>query len=112
MMIMGIGTDIVEIARIQRIVSSENRDDFLKKIFTPKEIAIISKKEFCARFIAKRWAGKEACIKAMDAQISWHDVQIFNTSTGQPFVECSDRKIMISLSDESAYAIAYTIVFA
>lgn len=108
-MIIGIGTDIIDIRRIEKAMQNP---DFIKRILTANEQMDPRCKD--ANYIAKRWCGKEACIKAFDKKIGFQDIEISNSITGQPLVKILTQrqaKVLISLSDEHPYAIAYVVVF-
>lgn len=114
----GLGTDLIDIRRIEAVLK-QYKTRFLERIFTPAEIKLIEQKQFDCNFIAKRWAGKEAAIKAMSGKVSWHDIQITNDSSGKPIINISPTRSMISskiiayisLTDEYPYAQATVIVF-
>ena len=113
-MILGIGTDIIEVSRIKKSVERFG-DDFLKHILTEKEI--IHAKRFKNPFahLAGRFAAKEAIFKAVgDPKLSWHDVTISNDKQGKPV--CLHRranfkkKILLTISHSKNYATAFCIV--
>ena len=114
-MIKGVGTDIIEVARIQNSVRKFG-DDFLKHILTPEEI--VNAKNFKSPFqhYAGRFAAKEAIYKALgDPKLSWQDICIKNDKQGRP--QCSIRskkakKILLSISHCKTYATAIAIVKA
>jgi len=98
-MIIGIGSDIVSIARISKILLTK-RESFLKRIFTAKEILNINKiahKDKVAGYVANRFAAKEAFAKALGVGIgkyvSFQDVEIFKTKIGKPYFEYSEKLI-------------------
>ena len=120
-MIIGIGTDIIEIERVQRAVS---RGNFIKKVYTDNE------KNYCesrgkqsAASYAARFAAKEAFFKALGTGIfsEMTEVEILNNSRGQPEIflhgevkNFSDKlgvkKIFLSMSHSKNYATANVIV--
>src|SRR5437016_13685299 len=88
-MILGIGTDIIEVERIQ--ASFERFGErFLKRILHPGEIAYCLSHKIPAPFLAARFAPKEAISKAfgtgIGAQLSWHDMEVARRESGQPYV--------------------------
>ena len=127
-MILGIGTDILDLQRFRDKFSKY--PGFCKKIFTPEE----NKKaqEFqCNRqsaFYAKRFAAKEAIFKALGIGpgkfLSWKDFSILSHESGKPYVALSHRGDIfckkkfhvphfvfhISLSDEKTYVQAFCIL--
>jgi len=108
-MIERIGTDIVEVARIER---SMRRPGFLTRILTPEELIANP----TPTWVAGRWAAKEAVAKCLDARPGWHDVTISTGPTGAPFVKVSDRflepghRLHVSISHEKAFAVAVAIL--
>lgn len=122
MSIKGIGTDIVSVSRIQ---SAYTRQPALaKRILTSEELKQMETLKEPERFLAKRFAAKEACLKALGTGLAkgmtWQDIRISNTPEGQPIVNLSGQaKIRakdlqatvfhLSISDEADYAIAYVI---
>lgn len=145
MAIIGIGTDIVEIARLQASVSKS--DSMAKRILTtneytdyvalsnlprlrPRQQAEISDKDSVelssqARFLAKRFAAKEAAVKAIGNGIgngvSWQQLEIAHHDTGQPYLKVNGhlqvlfeqqgvKHSHISISDEKHYAMATVVL--
>jgi len=133
-MIIGIGIDLVSVARIQDLILKFD-EKFLNKIFTKEENNcakkfLISNENFLPRslFYAKRFAAKEAFSKALGLGIgrgvNFLDIQIENNSLGAPQIKllngkeefiknhfkCSEFAIHLSLTDENPYASAYVII--
>jgi holo-[acyl-carrier protein] synthase len=121
--IVGIGTDIIEIARIEKAVQKNPR--FASKILGSLEYELWLKRKNNLAFLAKRFAAKEAFAKALGigfiAPISWQNVQILPDVLGKPNLEFSQElaqyiqqnnyKCLVSLSDEKLYAIAYVAIY-
>ena len=124
-MIFGIGTDIVEISRIQKAMMGSER--FAARILTEFEMAeyVDSRKQ--ERYLAKKFAAKEALVKAMGTGIgsgySWQMVQIEHTSLGKPYFVffgavkdfLADQNVsncLLSISDELSYATAMVVLEA
>ena len=63
-MIIGIGTDIIDITRIERVINRFG-DRFKNRVFTKKEILKCEARKLSANSYAKRYAAKEACSKAL-----------------------------------------------
>ena len=85
-MILGIGVDAVDIARIDRMMEGR-RDQMLKRLFTPDEMTFLSGKAFPAQHVAVRLAAKEAAYKALSGNelargIGWKDVEVFSRGEG------------------------------
>ncbi|OOE82951.1 holo-ACP synthase [Salinivibrio sp. PR6] len=123
MAIAGIGTDIVEIARVEKALARQPR--FAARILTEPEQANLARHHAPGRFLAKRFAAKEAAAKALGTGIAngvtFHDFIITNQASGQPTLSLSGRaaelaqvrgitQCWLTLSDEKAYAIAYVVL--
>ena len=93
-MIFGVGTDIVELSRIQSTYERFG-DHFVKRLLMDEELELFEKSKWPVRFLAMRFAGKEATVKAMGTGFAhgiWlRDVGITNNSWGRPLVIWSDR---------------------
>ncbi len=129
-MIVGIGTDIVSIARIKHLLERYG-GRFNKKICTQDEIAAAAEKRDKARFYALRFAAKEAAWKALSSApvsskgIGWHDLEVISTNNGAPrlifhgnasaaFERMTGNtgKSHITLSDDSGFALAFVVLSA
>ncbi|BET34803.1 MULTISPECIES: holo-[acyl-carrier-protein] synthase [Wolbachia] len=121
-MIYGIGTDIVYIPRILRI-SQKYGEKFLNKVYTKKEIEISKKynsQEVRAKYFAKRFAAKEAFVKALGTGFSqgiiMKDIEIYSNIREKPHLAITkdfiskDYKIHLSLSDDQDYATAFVVI--
>jgi len=125
MKIFGIGTDIVNIQRMNKTLKNNN---FKKKIFSKNEIIYCEKKKNSSSFYAKRFAAKEALSKALGTGIrkgiNFKDIEIFNDNLGKPSIKLkgstpsflkkkiNNKKysIYLSLSDDVPWAQATVIV--
>ena len=129
-MILGIGTDLANIDRIQGVLARHG-DRFRNRVFTETEQAKASRRKDEAGTYAKRWAAKEACSKALGTGlrmgIAWRDMSVTNLSSGQPVMEVtgwaknrldeitpSDHEaiIHVSLTDDHPWAQAYVVIEA
>jgi len=114
-MIIGIGTDIIEIKRIQKAIERWGKD-FLKHVFTDEEIEYAQSKKNPMQHYAARFAAKEAVYKAIgdDPKVTWKDIMILNDEFGRPCCFFKDKKyknkILISLSHTEKYAVANAII--
>lgn len=114
-MILGIGTDIIEIDRIQKAIDRWG-EDFLKHVFTGEEIAYAQKRKFPTQHYAARFAAKEAVYKAFgdNTALGWKDMTILNDENGRPYCRLKDgnvkNKILISISHTPNYAVASAII--
>tara|TARA_Y100000996_G_C22206097_1_gene513443 strand:- start:56 stop:442 length:387 start_codon:yes stop_codon:yes gene_type:complete len=125
MKILGNGVDIVENKRINKLVNNKN---FIDRVFTVSEIYHSKRKKDKSSFFAKRFAAKEAFVKALGTgfrdNINFKDISIRNNSYGKPeFVLKSSIKnklkkkfkikkynVFLSISDEKKYSIAFAIL--
>ena len=123
-MIYGVGIDIVNIDRIQKIIL-KNREGFIKRVLTEHEQALFANKADSAAFCAKRFAAKEAFSKALGTGIgkviSFQDLTIRNNENGKPhfipseklrlyLLEKRIKQAHLSISDESQNAVAFVIL--
>ena len=123
MAIRGLGTDVVEIARIASQLSQSQR--LAQRVLTSTEMLTFHAHKFPERFLAKRFAAKEAAVKALGTGIgsgvSFQDVEVVSLPSGQPtlffsgkYAElCEERDInhsFISISDEQHYAMATVVL--
>ena len=126
MNIHGIGTDIVNIKRIKDAINKNK--NFKKRVFTSFEINACQKRVNNINCFAKRFAAKEAFVKAIGEgfrkNINFNDIDIKNDKNGKPLITISKNvnkilrrkfklnkyKIFLSLSDEKKYSIAYVII--
>lgn len=113
-MITGLGTDIVEISRIERIESENNR--LSKRILTDIEAKYYLSLKSPARkiqYLAGRYAVKEAYSKALGtgigAHISFKDICCINDAHGKPYLS-NDPHALVSISHTDSYAIATVII--
>jgi len=122
--IYGVGTDIVEVVRIEKALERFG-ERFAKRILCPPELTRFAKHVQKANYLAKRFAAKEAFTKALGTGIhapaNWHGVWVKNLPSGKPVLEFSSalqellrkRKISnhhLSLADERGMAVATVIL--
>ncbi|UWI83089.1 holo-[acyl-carrier-protein] synthase [Wolbachia endosymbiont of Howardula sp.] len=120
-MIYSIGIDIVYIPRIVRILHIYG-EKFLTKICTAQEIKASTKyhnNTMLAKHFAKRFAAKEACVKALGNACSKNMrmkyIEVYNDLTGRPYISIKQDLlsrnyiIHLSLSDDGEYATAFVI---
>lgn len=98
-MVLGIGTDIIEIARIERSVERFG-DAFLERVFTAGEIAYCQRKRNAAESLAARFAAKEAGAKALGTGISrgvsWREFEVRRQPGQRPELHLSGRAAEIA----------------
>ena len=109
-MIVGVGVDVIEIARIAKACA---RPSFADRILTPLE------REFCLKphQVAGRWAAKEAVAKAVGLELTWQQVEILpdefgvpHASIRSPHFDPGRLRIHVSISHERNQAIAMAIL--
>jgi holo-[acyl-carrier protein] synthase len=86
-MILGIGTDLIDITRIEKTLERYG-ERFIKRCFTEAEIARSEARRLRAASYAKRYAAKEACSKALGTGfrrgVFWRDMGVINLKSGKP----------------------------
>ncbi|MTH62875.1 holo-ACP synthase [Paracoccus shanxieyensis] len=129
-MILGIGTDLCNIDRIAKVLDRHG-DRFRKRVYTDTELALAARRMREAETLAKRWAAKEACSKALGTGlamgIAWKDMAVRNLATGQPTMQltgwAADRlaKMMppghrahvhVTMTDDHPWAQAFVVIEA
>ncbi len=123
-MIFGVGTDVVELARVQATYDRFG-EHFVNRLLMDDELELFRDSKWPVRFLAMRFAGKEATVKAMGTGFRhgiWlRDVGILNNDWGRPFLIWSTRGRRlcdqlgigdghVSLSDEAGLVIAFAVV--
>lgn len=123
-MIVGIGVDIAETARVQKL-SEKFGSRFARRILTADELLEYEHRQQSHRYLATRFAGKEATAKALGTgiggQFGFHSVQIEHDAQGKPLLRFLDNaadliarleisNAMISLSDEQNYVVAMVVL--
>ncbi|MBP2837977.1 holo-ACP synthase [Dickeya parazeae] len=124
MAILGLGTDIVEIARIEAIVGRSG-DRLARRVLSPQEWAQYQSHSQPIRFLAKRFAVKEAAAKALGTGIrdglAFAQFEVVNDALGKPCLQFLARAaelaqalgvqcVHVSLADERHYACATVII--
>ncbi len=129
-MIIGIGSDLVDIRRIEQTLARFG-ERFLARIFTDVERAKSERRQNRAASYAKRFAAKEACSKALGTGfrhgIFWRDMGVVNLSSGRPTLELTggaakrlaelvppgmEARIDVTITDEPPIAEAVVIISA
>lgn len=124
MAILGLGTDIVEIARIEAVVTRSG-DRLAQRVLCTSEWALYQAHQQPVRFLAKRFAVKEAAAKAFGTGIrnglAFEQFEVFNDALGKPQVRFHDaaqqlaqqmgvKFVHVTLADERRYACATVIL--
>jgi len=123
-MIFGVGTDIVELSRIQATYDRFG-EHFVNRMLMDEERELFERSKWPVRFLAMRFAAKEATVKAMGTGFAhgvWvRDVGCINNEWGRPLVIWSERgkKVCkqlgigaghVSLSDDAGLILAFAVV--
>jgi holo-[acyl-carrier protein] synthase len=124
MAIYGIGLDLVQVERLQRILDRWG-ERFEKRVFTTEELVVCGQRRNRAACLALRFAAKEAFVKALGTGIrgamGWLDIEVRNAASGQPRIALSPRAASfcrelhicswhLSLTDDGAYGAAVVIL--
>jgi holo-[acyl-carrier protein] synthase len=122
-MIVGVGTDIVEIPRIGKMIERHG-EHFLQRVYTEEEIRYCQRRKESFQHFAGRWAAKEAVMKTLGTGwtrgVGWLDIEVATKRSGQPLIlihgsarEIADHlgigDVLISISHCRAYAMATAI---
>lgn len=129
-MILGIGSDLVDIRRIQKSIDRFG-DHFIDRIFTEVEKAKSDRVKLRAASYAKRFAAKEACSKALSTGVAggvfWRDMGVVNDAGGKPVMQLTNGAarrlaamtppghssvVHLTITDEFPMAQAFVIIEA
>ena len=123
MIVIGIGTDIVECLRVAQMIERHG-EVFLERLFTPTEIAYCASRRLANQHYAGRFAAKEAILKALgtgwNRGIQWTEIEVRNEPSGRPTVAFSGKtreiceelcvqQMMLSISHCRSHATAYAL---
>lgn len=111
-MIVGVGTDVCEIARIESAIEEHGAKFFERVLTTYERVDSLTVPQ-----MARRWALKEATAKAygtgIGGEIGFHDIEVTHTELGAPMVRVLNRKgdrIHASVSDDGGVVCAFVVV--
>ena len=122
-MIVGVGLDVVEIARIRRLLERW-RERFLDRVFTPDEQAYALARHDPAEHLAARFAAKEAALKALGTGLSlgvrWREMEVRRARGQRPTLVLSGRaaaigeargvrRLHLSLTHDAGLALAHVL---
>lgn len=124
-MIYGIGTDIVEVLRVE--VKLRKGQGFRELVFTPHEIAYCDQQAACYEHYAARFAAKEALLKALgtgwgnEGGVNFNEIEVRNNAAGKPelhltgnaarrYAQLNIKQILVSLSHIKTTAVAMVII--
>ncbi len=127
-MIYGIGTDIIDIRRIEAALARHG-ERFARRVLGPAELGVWRARSARSpargvRYVATRFSAKEAFSKAiglgLHQPMRWRDCEVINAPSGQPGIHlhgalaqwCAARglRAQVSMSDETDYATAFVVV--
>ena len=89
-MVVGLGMDLVEVARIERLLHGEKGERALRRLFTEREVGYARRRPHPAQHFAARFAAKEAAYKALSGDdavaraVGWRDIEVVPTVDGRP----------------------------
>ena len=125
MKIIGIGVDIIDNNRIKKSIKNQN---FIKRVYTTKEINNSKSVKNRVSFFAKRFAAKEAFVKALGSgfrnNLNFKDIEVLNDKLGKPYYNLNKKiqkklkkistskslDLFLSLSDEKFYSVAFVTI--
>jgi holo-[acyl-carrier protein] synthase len=129
-MILGIGSDLIDVRRIERTMQRHG-ERFLARIFTSTERATAERRAKRCETYAKRFAAKEACAKALGtglrAGVFWRDMGVVNLPSGRPTMKLTggafkrlqsitpagfEPRIDVTITDEGPMAQALVVISA
>ena len=129
-MIIGIGSDLIDITRIERTLERHG-ERFIARVYTPIERAKSERRKQRAASYAKRFAAKEACAKALGTGLSqgvfWRDMGVVNLPSGAPTMHLTGgaarrldaiipaghaARIHLTITDDFPLAQAFVIIEA
>ncbi len=129
-MIVGIGSDLADIRRIERTLERFG-ERFIQRVFTEIEQAKSERRRARAASYAKRWAAKEACAKALGSGlrmgVAWREMGVVNLPSGQPTMHltggAAERlqallppgmlpRIHVTITDDHPWAQAFVVIEA
>jgi holo-[acyl-carrier protein] synthase len=129
-MILGVGSDLIDIRRIERAIDRYG-ERFINRIFTPIEIQRSERRADRVASYAKRFAAKEACAKALGTGfrngVYWRDLGVVNMPSGRPTLVLTggagkrlqemvpagmNARIDLTLTDEPPLAQALVVITA
>lgn len=129
-MIIGIGSDLADIRRIEKTLDRFG-DRFVQRCFTEIEQAKSDKRRQRAASYAKRWAAKEACSKALGTGlrmgVAWREMGVVNLPSGQPTLHLTGgagarlirmtppgmhARLHLTMTDDEPYAQAFVVIEA
>jgi holo-[acyl-carrier protein] synthase len=129
-MILGVGSDLVDVRRIERVIARHG-DRFILRIFTELERAKADRRATRIETYAKRFAAKEACAKALGTGfrkgVFWRDLGVINLPSGRPTMKLTggaldrlkaitppghEARIDLTITDEGPMAQALVIISA
>ena len=125
MQILGIGVDIVSNLRIKKSIKNNS---FINRVFSKSEIYQSKKNQNKSNYFSKRFAAKEAFMKALGTgfrfNVNFRDISVINNKEGKPELKVTNNikkllinrlkvkkfNLFISLSDEKNYSIAFVVI--
>ncbi|MFD0868620.1 4'-phosphopantetheinyl transferase [Chlamydia abortus] len=124
-MIIGVGTDIIEIARVRKLMEEPSGPRFVERVLTPDERKLAEQRQArLHEYVAGRFAAKEAVAKALGCgigrQVGFQDIGVLPDSNGQPQCRLSEAsltrlglaniQIHLSISHSETMATAFAVI--
>lgn len=124
MSIKGIGTDLLDQKRIEKVIDRHN-ERFSQRILTAQELLVWQQRGFSVNYLAKRFAAKEAIAKALGTGIAqgvgFQQMNITSDEAGKPIVILTGQalvrmqamgaeQVLLSLSDEGELILAFAVL--
>jgi holo-[acyl-carrier protein] synthase len=123
---VGIGIDLVEVARIERMIG-EKGERALRRLFTEREVEYASRRPHPAQHFAARFAAKEAAYKALSGEdataraVGWRDTEVVPTADGRPTLlfhgaaaeraaRIAVRRVLVTLTHTDTVAAAMVVL--
>ncbi|MDO8470943.1 MAG: holo-ACP synthase [bacterium] len=112
MSVLGVGVDIVFLPDFAKAMKKQ---EFMKRVFSAKEIRLCKSKAFPLQHFAARFAAKEAAFKALGKPVSYLNIEITASASGKPsiaflpFKQASNASCQISMAHVKDYALAFVI---
>ena len=123
-MILGLGVDIAEVPRVREAIERYG-ERFLRRVFTPAEVAYCRRHKKCHDRFAARFAAKEAAMKALGTGwrrgVTWKDFEVVNLRSGKPTLRLTGKaleiyrslggtNLVLSLTHTADYALAEVVI--
>ena len=117
-MIIGLGTDIIEVARIGSMIERHG-ELFLQRVYTEQEISYCQRRKEAIQHYAGRWAAKESVMKTLGTGfakgVGWQDIEVVSQKSGQPRITLKGQALEVARNlgiDEVLITISHCRTYA